>query len=45
MGLEQDYTEAARHLTPGELPALRWWAVAMSSFNRLSIVSRHPVRP
>ena len=39
-----DYAEAARHLTPEELSAVSWVAIAMNSFNRLSIVSRHPVR-
>jgi len=41
---EQDYAEAARHLTEDELSAVSWVAIAMNSFNRLSIVSRHPVR-
>ena len=35
---EQDYAEAAEVLTEEQLSA-------MNSFNRLSIVSRHPVRP
>ena len=42
---EQDYAEAAKHLTPEELSAVSWVTIAMNSFNRLSIVSRHVVRP
>jgi len=42
---EQDYAEAAQHLTEDELSAVSWVAIAMNSFNRLSIVSRHLVRP
>jgi len=41
---DQDYAEAARHLTQDELSAVSWVAIAMNSFNRLSIISRHPVR-
>ena len=41
---EQDYTEASRHLSAEEISAVSWVAIAMNSFNRLSIVSRHPVR-
>ncbi len=40
---EQDHAEAARHLTAEELSAVAWVAIAMNAFNRLSIVSRHPV--
>jgi AhpD family alkylhydroperoxidase len=42
---EQDYAEATRHLTPAETSAISWVAIAMNSFNRLSIVSWHLVRP
>jgi AhpD family alkylhydroperoxidase len=42
---EQDYTEAATVLTEEEISAVSWLAIAMNTFNRLSIVSRHQVRP
>src|SRR4051794_30426026 len=42
---DQDYADAARHLTQDELSAVTWVAIAMNSFNRLSIISRHLVRP
>jgi AhpD family alkylhydroperoxidase len=42
---EQDYAEATLHLTAAETSAISWVAIAMNSFNRLSIVSRHQVRP
>jgi AhpD family alkylhydroperoxidase len=40
-----DYAEAARHLTDEQLSVMSWVAVAMNAFNRISIVSRHQVRP
>ena len=42
---EQDYADAARHLSEEQVSAVSWVAIAMNAFNRLSIVSRHPVRP
>ena len=42
---ELDYAEAARHLTDEQLSAVSWVVVTMNAFNRVSIVSRHPVRP
>jgi AhpD family alkylhydroperoxidase len=42
---EQDYADARRHLTEQEISAVSWVAIAMNAFNRLSIISRHPVRP
>ena len=42
---DRDYAAATRHLTPAQVSAVSWVAIAMNSFNRLSIVSRHPVRP
>lgn len=42
---EQDYTEAADVLTEEELSAISWVTITINSFNRLSIVSRHHVRP
>ena len=42
---DQDYAEAAEHLTTAEISAVAWVAIVMNAFNRLSIVSRHPVPP
>jgi AhpD family alkylhydroperoxidase len=42
---DQDYADAAATLTEEQLSAIGWLTIAMNSFNRLSIVSRHPVRP
>ncbi|WP_327315678.1 carboxymuconolactone decarboxylase family protein [Streptomyces sp. NBC_01235] len=42
---DQDYAEAARHLTPEQISAVAWGAITMNAFNRLSIVSRHPIPP
>jgi AhpD family alkylhydroperoxidase len=42
---EHDYAEAATVLSEDEISAVNWLAIAMNTFNRLSIVSRHPVRP
>ncbi len=42
---EQDYTDAREHLTADELAAASWIAITMNAFNRISIVSRHAVRP
>jgi AhpD family alkylhydroperoxidase len=42
---EQDYVEASQHLTPEQLSVVSWVTIAMNAFNRLSIVSRHQVRP
>lgn len=42
---QHDYADAAAALTGEELSSVAWVAIAMNSFNRLSIVSRHPVRP
>ena len=41
---DQDYADAAEVLTEDQLSAVSWVAIAMNSFNRLSILSRHPVR-
>jgi hypothetical protein len=32
-------------LTDDELSAVIWVAVAINAFNRISILSRHPVKP
>jgi AhpD family alkylhydroperoxidase len=44
---EQDraYAEARKFLTDDQLSAVVWVAIAMNSFNRISIVSRHQVKP
>jgi AhpD family alkylhydroperoxidase len=42
---DQDYGEAAQHLTSEQISAVAWVTIAMNSFNRLSILSRHQVRP
>lgn len=39
------YDEAADVLTPDQLSAVSWVAIAINAFNRISIISRHPVRP
>lgn len=41
---ERDYDYARSILTDEEMSAVSWVAVAMNAFNRLSIVSAHPVR-
>jgi alkylhydroperoxidase family enzyme len=41
---EQDYADAARHLSDEQLSAVSWVVIAMNSFNRLSVISRHEVR-
>lgn len=40
---DQDYAEASLHLSPEEVSAVAWVAISMNAFNRISIVSRHPV--
>jgi AhpD family alkylhydroperoxidase len=42
---EEDYADASRHLSPDELSAICWVAITINAFNRISIVSRHTVRP
>ncbi len=42
---ELDYHDAAEGLTEEQLSAISWLTIAMNSFNRISIVSRHQVRP
>ncbi|MBD0711557.1 MULTISPECIES: carboxymuconolactone decarboxylase family protein [unclassified Streptomyces] len=45
-GLAQDraYAEARTVLDEDELSAVIWVAIAINAFNRVSILSRHPVR-
>lgn len=42
---EREYARARATLTDDEISAVIWVATAMNSFNRISILSRHPVRP
>lgn len=42
---EREYARAREVLTDDELSAVIWVAIAINSFNRVSILSRHPVRP
>jgi AhpD family alkylhydroperoxidase len=41
---ERDSGYARHHLTVGEFSVISWLAISMNSFNRLSIISEHPVR-
>jgi AhpD family alkylhydroperoxidase len=41
----QELTAARQVLTDDQYSALQWCAVAMNAFNRVSILSGHPVRP
>ncbi|WP_182354091.1 carboxymuconolactone decarboxylase family protein [Flaviflexus huanghaiensis] len=40
----QRYDEAASVLTPEQLSAAAWVATAINAFNRISVISGHPVR-
>lgn len=42
---ESEYARARKVLTDDELSAVIWVATAINAFNRVSILSRHPVRP
>lgn len=42
---EREYARAQDVLTDDELSAVIWVATAINAFNRVSILSRHPVRP
>lgn len=42
---DRDYADARRHLADDQLSAVVWVAIAMNSFNRISILSRHSPRP
>jgi AhpD family alkylhydroperoxidase len=42
---DRDYAAASSILTEVEVAAVSWVAIAMNAFNRISIVSRHQVRP
>ncbi|BCW73052.1 carboxymuconolactone decarboxylase family protein [Arthrobacter sp. NicSoilB8] len=41
---DHEGAQARRHLTDEEFSAVSWLAIAMNAFNRVSIVSQHPVR-
>ncbi|MBT2533445.1 carboxymuconolactone decarboxylase family protein [Arthrobacter sp. ISL-48] len=41
---EQDEASAREHLSADEFSAVNWLAITMNAFNRVSIVSHHPVR-
>ncbi|MBS1691393.1 MAG: carboxymuconolactone decarboxylase family protein [Actinobacteria bacterium] len=42
---EREYARARAVLTDDEVSAVVWVAIAIGAFNRVSILSRHPVRP
>jgi hypothetical protein len=39
------YEFAAEHLTPGQLSAVTWVAMAINTFNRIAISSSYKVAP
>ena len=41
---DREGAQARRHLTAEEFSAISWLAITMNAFNRVSIVSQHPVR-
>ena len=41
---EREGRQARRHLSDAEFSAISWLAITMNAFNRVSIVSQHPVR-
>jgi alkylhydroperoxidase family enzyme len=42
---EREYARAREVLTDDEMSAAMWVATAINAFNRISIMSRHQVRP
>ena len=42
---ERERTRARKQLTPDQFSAVSWLAITMNAFNRISIISGHPVRP
>ncbi|MFH8803321.1 carboxymuconolactone decarboxylase family protein [Streptomyces sp. NPDC017936] len=42
---ETAYAEALEVLTEDQISALIWVAVTINAFNRVSVLSKHPVRP
>lgn len=43
--LEDAYASAREALTDDEISAVVWVAITINAFNRVSILSKHPVRP
>jgi AhpD family alkylhydroperoxidase len=41
---DREGAQARKHLTAEEFSAVSWLAITMNAFNRVSIVSQHPVR-
>lgn len=41
---DREGTSARKHLTSSEFSAVSWLVITMNAFNRVSIVSEHPVR-
>jgi AhpD family alkylhydroperoxidase len=41
---DHEGAQARRHLSADEFSAVSWLAIAMNAFNRVSIISQHPVR-
>ncbi|MFI7480854.1 carboxymuconolactone decarboxylase family protein [Kocuria sp. M1R5S2] len=41
----RELTDAREHLDDAQYSALQWAAVTINAFNRISILSRHPIRP
>ena len=42
---EREYTRARKVFSDDQLSAVIWVATAINAFNRVSILSRHPVKP
>ena len=42
---ERERSRARKQLTADEFSAVSWIAITMNAFNRISIISGHPVRP
>ncbi|MEV4126489.1 GNAT family N-acetyltransferase [Nocardia sp. NPDC049707] len=43
--LDRDYALAREHLSDEQVSAILWVATTIGAFNRVSILSKHPVRP
>ncbi len=42
---ERERARAREQLTDDQFSAISWLAITMNAFNRISIISEHPVRP
>ena len=42
---ERECARAREQLTDDQFSAISWLAITMNAFNRISVISRHPVRP